>query len=176
VAIRVTRLRHSVVHQPWWLNASTDGRYEEVTVEAGGKAVGRFPYVLDRGFGRVTFCCMPELTHFLGPAIVEGHGNSSSRVMRRRQITQALLEQLPKTTAFYQKMHAGIDDMLVFQKLNYDVSVQFTYEIHPSHEDVLWAHMRGKTRNVIRRGMDSFEPRRIGRPTGVFGPLPEGPV
>ena len=101
--------------------------------------------------GSWTRCGMPELTHFLGPGIDEGSGTLCNRILRRNGITRELLAGLPKTSAFHQKMHARVPDMLAFQQEHYDIGVQFTYEIRPAPEAVLWANMRDKTRNVIRR-------------------------
>jgi hypothetical protein len=97
---------------------------------------------------------MPIMTHFLGPDIDEGTGSSCNRALRRAQITRELLAQIPHCSGFWQKLHRGTRDTLVYQDLGYDTSVQFTFELRPAPEPVLWANLRDKTRNVIRRARE----------------------
>lgn len=147
-------LAPSVFHQPWWLNAVTGGDYAEAVVVQGGRRVGSFPYVLSTILPGQKLCGMPLLTHFLGPAIDEGRGAACNRVLRRAQITRELLAQVPSTGGFWQVMHRGTPDTLVYQELGYDAAVQFTFEVPPERGDALWGNMRDKTRNVIRRAKE----------------------
>jgi hypothetical protein len=146
----------TVFHQGWWLDAASAGQYHEITVESGGRIVGRFPFVLRRAGRLRTVCGMPELTHFLGPAVDDGTGAGCNRAVKRLEITRRLLDKLPKTSGFWHKMHLGTPDMLAFQERAYDISVQFTYEILPAPESILWKSMRDKTRNVVRRAEEQF--------------------
>jgi hypothetical protein len=157
-------LTPTIFHQRWWLDAASKGRYDEVLVMAGNRIVGRLPYVMERIDPFRIVCAMPELTHFLGPAIDEGNGLSYNRAVRRREITRQLLRKIPKCSGFWHKMHLGVPDMLAFQECSYRVSVQFTYEIMPEPEPVIWANMRDKTRNVIRRARERFSVSEISDP------------
>jgi hypothetical protein len=151
-------LEPTVFHQSWWLHAASAGAHEEVTVRHAGRIVGRFPFVIRRHLqGLRTLCGMPELTHFLGPAIDEGSGAPCNRAVKRALITRQLLAQLPKTTGFRHTMHAGVNDMLEFQRAGLAISVEFTYEVKPEPEKILWRNMRDKTRNVIRRAQEQME-------------------
>ena len=147
----------TIFHEPWWLAAMAGDRLEEVTVAAGGRMVGRFPFVVVRSFGGRTSCEMPPLTHFLGPAVDEGAGSSCNRALKRSQIIRELLEQMPRTGGFHQRMHRGIPDTMVFAEQGYRTPVQFTFEVAPAPEAVLWKNMRDKTRNVIRRAREGYE-------------------
>ncbi len=147
-------LAPTVFHQPWWLNAATGGDYAEAVVIQGGRRVGCFPYVLSSILAGRKLCGMPPLTHFLGPAIDEGRGAACNRVLRRAQITRELLSQMPRTSGFWHVMHRGTSDTLVYQEMGYDAAVQFTFEVAPAEPDMLWANMRDKARNVIRRAQE----------------------
>ena len=147
----------TVFHEPWWLDAASDGNYREVTVTNGGKVVGRLPFTIARMPARCTLCEMPELTHFLGPAIDPGAGAPANRALKRDGILRELLEKLPEFTGFYQKFHRELSDALMFQEAGYRTAVQFTYEIEPAAEAEMWAAMRDKTRNVIRRGLEQYK-------------------
>lgn len=144
-------LTPSVFHEAWWLNTVSGGRYEEVTTKAGGRIVGRLPYVVHRSSLGRTACGLPSMTHFLGPAVDEGQGAPCNRALKRDQIIRELLSQLPKTSGFEQRMHGGVDNVIIFQEFGFNTSARFTYEISPAPEDCLWSQMRDKTRNVIRQ-------------------------
>ena len=140
----------TIFHEPWWLDAATEGDYHETKVIQGGQIVGRLPYVLQRTHGGGRLCTMPSLTHFLGPAINAGDLTAARKEYKEAQITRDLLRQLPATAASYLKMHAGITNMIPFQEFSYDVGVQFTFIIKPSSIDLMWKGLRDKTRNAIR--------------------------
>ncbi len=144
-------LAPTIFHQDWWLNAATEGDYAEAAVVHGGRKVGSFPYVRAPLLAGHFLCGMPPLTHFLGPAVDDGPGSACNQFLRRAQVVRELLRQLPASSGFWQKLHRGTRDTLVFQELGYETAVQFTFEVPPAAEAVLWANMRDKTRNVIRR-------------------------
>ncbi len=155
-AVPFEPLTPTIFHQPWWLNTVSGGDYHEATVAAGGRVVGRFPYINKRIWGRFAECGMPPLTHFLGPAIDEGRGAACNRILRRAQITRDLLGMVPSCTAFWQKLHRGTTDVLAYQELGYTTTVQFTFEVLPAPASILWQQMRDKTRNVIRRADERY--------------------
>lgn len=141
----------TVFHNAWWLNATTGGNYHEAEVHSGGRLIARFPYVVERQFAGTRLCTMPELTHFLGPALDLGTGSAVTRSLRGFQLTRELLSRFPARGGFYQKLHRDVTDTLAFEDFGCRSSVVFTYEIAPSSEQDLWRAMRDKTRNVIRR-------------------------
>jgi len=149
-------LTPTIFHESWWLDKVTEGRYEQVEVSLGGTTVGRLPYLRFREMG-LTSIGMPTLTHFLGPAIDYGPGNSTTRQLRGLSIAGDLLAALPKVPGgIWIKLHAGITDTIAFQEVGFRTDVQFTTEIAPDAEDALWGRMRDKTRNVIRRAQERF--------------------
>ena len=149
-ARKVDPLIPTIFHEPWWLEAATGGRYEEVTVSSGGRIVGRLPYLRKQRFGFTSFI-PPELTHFLGPAVDEGNGSTQSRNLRRNEITMELIRKLPRFGHFYQQFHRGVPDTLPFIQHGFTTELLFTYEVMPAPEETIWRNMRDKTRNVIRR-------------------------
>jgi hypothetical protein len=150
----VDPLRPTIFHEDWWLDTATDGRIRFVEVADGNRVVGRLPYLMNSRYG-ITGSNMPMLTHFLGPGIDEGCGSEVNRYVKRQSITRELIRKLPSLSSFRQKMHRGVTDALSFQAEGYEVAVQFTFEIPPSDEQTLWAAMRDKTRNVIRRAAET---------------------
>jgi hypothetical protein len=149
-------LTPTIFHEPWFLDAATNATYQEVTVTSAGRIVGRFPFTIARLPAGQFLCGMPELTHFLGPAIAAGAGSAVNRHLRRDGILRELLEKLPASSGVYQKLHRNIADTLVFQEFGYRTAVQFSYDIQPAPVDLLWSGMRDKTRNVIRRAEEQY--------------------
>lgn len=146
----------TIFHETWWLDAASAGQWREVTVSSGGSLVGRLPFTLGERLG-TRFCVAPRLTHFLGPAIDEGNGGAVSRNLRRTRIARELIQALPRTDAFYQRFHGGINETLAFQEAGFQTGVLFTFEVHPAPDGTLWHAMRDKTRNVIRRAQERVE-------------------
>ena len=149
-------LTPTIFHEPWWLEAASGGQYEEVTVSSGGRTVGRLPFVRRKSL-RFTTCEPPELTHFLGPAVDEGHGGTVSRNLRWGEITRDLIGKLPTFHHFYQWLHRDVPDALPFVQHDFTVKAVFTYEVAPATEQAIWRNMRDKTRNVIRRAQEQTE-------------------
>lgn len=157
-------LTPTIFHESWWLNAATGGNYQEVSVSSGGRVVGRLPFSMFHMPAGCALCGLPELTHFLGPAIDAGAGAPANRALKHDKILRELLAQLPRHTGFYQKLHKNVSDTLVFQDHGYRTTVQFTYEIAPAPPAMIWAAMRDKTRNVIRRAQEHYSVADLGDP------------
>lgn len=148
-------LEPTIFHERWWLDIATDGRCKFSEVMEKGKVVGRMPYVLKEN-RKLSIIDMPPLTHFLGPATVDGRAKENTRFLRRLDITRALVEQLPRVSSTYIKCHRGVSDILAFQNQAFRSSVQFTHEILPRSVDEVWAGMRDKGRNGIRIARNSL--------------------
>src|SRR5262249_26373330 len=72
----------SLFHQHWWLNAVSNGAFEEAQVTAGTEVVGRLPFVVTRKLG-FTQLGMPPYTHVLGPIVTPGSGKFQTQLLRR---------------------------------------------------------------------------------------------
>ena len=148
-------LTPTIFHEPWWLEIATQGNYGVAEVAHGGVIVGRMPYHIVRRAG-ISYNMPPTLTHFLGPAIIALEGNLNSQFLRRLKITDELIKRLPAVSLHKIRCHRGVQDVVAFQANRFVGGVQFTGEIAPADPTLIWKNMRDKTRNVIRRAMDSF--------------------
>jgi hypothetical protein len=146
----------TIFHESWWLDAATDGNFSIVEVSSGNKTVGRLPFAMSSRCG-LRGIWTPPLTHFLGPGIDEGNGNSISRFLRRIEITRQLIERLPKSSWQCFRCHRGMTDVIAFQEESFKTYAQFTHEIEPGPADCLWQQMRDKTRNVIRKAEEQLK-------------------
>lgn len=157
-------LEPTIFHEAWWLDAATNRSHSFAEVsDKNGRVVGRLPYEIRTRWG-IPYSPMPELTHFLGPAVDEGVGSLPRRTLRRWEITRELISQLPQLSSIRIKCHRGTQEILPFQEAQFRTFVQFTHELAPGPEATLWNGMRDKTRNVIRRSREQFEPRTVTEP------------
>ena len=138
----------TLFHEPWWLDIATGGRYDVAEVVDGGKIVGRLPYYTQKMFG-LSIVTLPPLTHFLGPAVTDCHGKPNTQFLRRLDITNRLIGQIPDVSSFYVKCHRDVTDVLAFQGAGFRAGVQFTHEIHPQPIEIVWKSLRDKARNHI---------------------------
>ncbi|HTZ71422.1 MAG TPA: GNAT family N-acetyltransferase [Acetobacteraceae bacterium] len=153
---RFDPLYPTVFHENWWLAAASGDAWQEVTVHAGAKLVGRLPYVLSPVAAGHRLLAQPELTHVLGPAIDPGAGSPVNQVLKRDAILRELVESLPAASGFHCTFHRDVADTLVFQERGYRTSVQFTHVVAAGAPGELWSAMRDKTRNAIRRAELQF--------------------
>ena len=142
-------LAPTIFHEDWWLEIATEGQYNVVEVIDHGQLVARLPYFLTKKLG-MSIIDMPPLTHFVGPAVIEGQGKENTKFLRRLDLTRQLLAQLPETSSCYIKCHRDVKEIIPFQIAGFRSSVQFTYEIYPQSVDDAWVNLRDKARNIIR--------------------------
>ncbi len=159
----VNPLEPTAFHESWWLDIATGGRYEVAEVSSGGKTLGKLPYAVSKRFG-IRFIEMPMLTHFLGPGLAEVEGSANNRFLTKLAVTRELIEKLPAVSLTTMKMHYGITDAVAFQEQGFRTSVQFTHEIDPLPVDLLWANLRNKMRNVIRKAQERLHIRDLDDP------------
>lgn len=143
-------LAPTVFHQPWWLEIATRGNYNYVEFSEHGEVVGRLPYFPRKRFG-MNYSIMPPMTHFVGPAIVEGDGSYATRFLRKATIIRELITQLPEASLYQYKCHRDITDTIAFQQEQFMTNVQFTHEIMPQPEEILWKQLRTSKRQKIRQ-------------------------
>ncbi len=145
----------TIFHEPWWMDATSDGTYREATVSMGGVVVGRLPYLLTKKFGGLKTIGQPLVTRVLGPALAtEFTGTNFPRSLKQLTIIRDLIHQLPKVSHVSFRLHDGVTDTLAFDAAGFSTSVDFTVEIPPASKEVMWRQMRDKTRNVIRRAQE----------------------
>nr|WP_321986031.1 GNAT family N-acetyltransferase [uncultured Lichenicoccus sp.] len=140
----------SVFHEPWWLDAVTDGNWRQAEVRQGGTLVGTMPYIIDRRFG-CDISMMPLMTRTLGPVVKPGSGKPASEFRRRTEIIEQLIGQLPKASVFEQRFDPAVTDVLKFQEAGFACSVEYTFRTQPGQAaSDMWSSMLDKTRNLIR--------------------------
>lgn len=148
----------------------SNGRCEEVSVEEGGKIVGRLPFVSTQR-GPLRISRMPPFTHLLGPIIDAGVGKPQTRLTKRLSIARELVDKLPPFSHFEQQFDPTVDDGLAMadglalQDRGFSVSQLYTFEIDCRKETKeLWDAMHFKTRQHIRRAEEKYVLRNLDDP------------
>jgi hypothetical protein len=155
-------MRKSIFHEDWWLDALAPGRWREVTCERGGRTAGSLRFV-ERAEGSARICEMPPITRFLGPVIAPQTGKTETRIRSTHSIITDLLRQIAGHDHVEMTLDAGFGDLAPFLSAGYDVKVHPTFLLDCKSQpiDVLWAGLRDKTKNIIRRARERLTVREI---------------
>lgn len=155
-------MRKSIFHEDWWLDALAPGRWREVTCERGGRTAGSLRFV-ERNEGSARICEMPQITRFLGPVIVPQTGKTEARIRSTHSIISELLRQVASHDHVEMTLDAGFGDLAPFLSAGYDVKVHPTFLLDCKSQpiDALWAGLRDKTKNIIRRARERLTVREV---------------
>jgi hypothetical protein len=146
-----TACANAIFQQPWWLDAVAPGHWDEVTVEHGGRVVGRLPYVV-RGSRRLRILTMPPLTQTLGPWIERPAAKPANALGEEHERLAALEAGLPTAAAFVQHFSPTMLNALPFHWAGYRLELQYTYRLEGlGSEEALWDGLRTNVRREIRK-------------------------
>jgi hypothetical protein len=144
-------VRKTIFHEDWWLDIVAPGRWAEVTAEHGYLRYAHSSRLMFRSIK------MPPLTRTLGPVLkVEG---KKAETRQRAMFTTVcdLLDQLSGYDLIRFRLDPSLTDVVPFQARGYQTSLQHTLLVDcRAPVDDLWAGMRDKTRNIVRRAQDSL--------------------
>jgi hypothetical protein len=147
-------IRKSIFHEEWWLDALAPGQWREVTYCRGDRIAGYLRFV-ERREGSMTICEMPRITRFLGPIVTAPSGKTEARVRSAYSAITELLKQLAGYDHVEMTLDNEFTDLAPFLASGYEVKVHPTFllDCRRPVED-LWAGLRDKTKNVIRRARE----------------------
>jgi Acetyltransferase (GNAT) domain len=142
---------------PWWLNLTAEGHWDEATVSNSEGMIARLPYRTLRRYG-ATVVTQPRLTPYAGPWFRPSSAKASNQFSERRRLTVELLAQLPRFDLFSQNLWPAIPDWLPFYWAGYSQYTTYTnwYRDLSSPED-LWLSFLKETRAEIRKAQQRVE-------------------
>ncbi len=147
-------IRKSIFHEEWWLDDLAPGRWREVACFRGGRTAGYLRFVERRESG-VTICEMPPITRFLGPIVTNASSRTEARVRSAYSIIVELLKQIAEYDHVEMTLGTECSDLAPFLTSGYEVKVHPTFLLDCNrHLEELWAGLRDKTKNVIRRARE----------------------
>ena len=155
-------MRKSIFHEDWWLDALAPGEWREVTSSRGGRVVGALRFV-ERSVGSARICTMPQITRFLGPIVAPQHGKTEARIRATHSIITELLGHIDGYDHVEMTLDAGFGDLAPFLAAGYDVRVHPTFLLDCKSRSLnaLWAGIRDKTKNIVRRAQEQLTVREI---------------
>lgn len=154
----------SIFHEPWWLDAATNGAWQVAEVKHGNTVIGEMPYTLaKKGLWHIS--TLPPLTRTLGPVIKPHQSVGGEREWTQRLgIARDLIAQLPKCARFHQLMDPRVSEAeaLAFRLEGFTVKVSFTLIADGwTDEATAFAALKGSTRTAVRRAQECLTVRPI---------------
>jgi hypothetical protein len=154
----------SIFHEPWWLDAATNGAWHVAEVKHGNTTIGEMPYTLaKKGLWQIS--TLPPLTRTLGPVIKPHQSVGGDREWTQRLgIARDLIAQLPKCARFHQLMDPRVSEAeaLAFRLEGFTVKVAFTLIADGwTDEATAFAALKGAARTAIRRAQECLTVRPI---------------
>ena len=148
---------HDLFVQDWWLDAVTDGSWDEVSVSGRAGSAARLPFVRRRRFG-LTVLSQPPLTPTLGPRLDGLPDKRERRIGTEHALMTALIDELPRHDIFQQSFAPSMSNWLAFHWAGFSATVRYTYRLDDLDDlDRVWAGLTDDHRNLIRRAQDSLE-------------------
>lgn len=151
---------YCLFQDPWWLDLTTGGDWNEVRIASGSDVIARLPYRKVRRYG-ARILTQPRLTPYLGPWYRESTAKAASQFSERRQLTAELIAGLPKADFFLQNQWPQIPDCLPFLWEGFSQRTGYTHWFEQLNDaDALWKGFIESTRREIRKAekrVESFE-------------------
>ncbi|MGO9934866.1 MAG: GNAT family N-acetyltransferase [Steroidobacteraceae bacterium] len=143
--------------EPWWLNLTTDGHWQEAVVANTQGVIARLPYRTLRRFG-ATIITQPRLTPYGGPWFRPSSAKAAHQFSERQKLTAELLSQLPRFDLFSQNLWPESGDWLPFHWAGYSQRTGYTnWHRDLSNTDGLWNGFLDSTRREIRKAQKRVE-------------------
>src|SRR5687767_4506334 len=143
---------YCIFQEPWWLDAVAPGAWRDIIVTSGGVLRARWPIYQERR-GLFDVITLPPLTHRLGPWLDLGDATKNARRYElEKDLTVALLAQLPDYDILQINCHSGISNMLPFVWNGFEETARYTYVIDLTQsEEELWDALRENIRRESRK-------------------------
>jgi hypothetical protein len=143
---KISEYVNSVFEQPWWLDAVAPNSWKELLVKENGEIIARWPIVI-RGNGII----MPKLTQTLGFWLAKDVTDSDPYYIKRKKITNQLLEQLPSGKNINIRLDHKVDYFLPMHWKHFIISPGLSYRFEDlSDVNVIYARFSKRVRENIK--------------------------
>ncbi len=145
-----------VFHQPWWLDAVTDGAWDVCIIKQDEELKAYYLYAYKKGLSGYVIS-MPVLTQFLGPGYKLKEGSSRKRVNEETEILEALIQQLPACASFESRWHFHYQNWLPFYWKRFHQTTRYTYFFDDlSKPELLRQNFSDKINREIKKAEKEF--------------------
>jgi hypothetical protein len=148
---------YCLFQDPWWLDLTAQGDWDEVRIVNGSDVIARLPYRKMRRYG-ARILTQPPLTPYLGPWYRESTAKAASQFSERRQLTAELVAGLPKADLFAQNQWPKIPDCLPFLWEGFSQRTGYTHWLEQLTDvEALWHGFLESARREIRKAEKRVE-------------------
>lgn len=142
---------YTAFQEPWWLNATAPGHWDEVSVESGGEVVARLPYSM-KTEGRILTLTQPPLTQTLGPWVKDTGAAYTKALGRTMSLYEELIGMLPAHDKFFQNFAPQVTNWLPFYWNGFSETTRYTYQIDLTETvENLLSNMDKRNRSQLRK-------------------------
>lgn len=146
-------------HQPWWLDAVCDGKWDAAIVMHQDEIVAVWPYQIEKKWG-FRIIRNPLLTAYLGPVFL---GKEADDLLMK------LWSQLPKATMLQWSCFPEFNRGNFFSSKKIECKKKRTFYINLMEtEEQLWAKIFPKRKNDIRKAQQDLEVRQCEMDVPLF--------
>ena len=142
-----------IFSKPWWLECVTDGNWDVLVANIGGKNVAYHPffYVLENGKMTIR---KAQLTQNNGIIFnTEDNLKYQTKLVSEKKATSLIIDEIKKLNlnSYRQYFHFSFKDWLPFYWESFSQSTRYTYIIDEKDLQIVWAEMNSKLRNEIKK-------------------------
>ena len=140
----------SLFQEDWWLEASSNGRFEKTEIIWDGLKVASLPYMAKRRLGHYSLV-MPPYTRTLGPILSLPPAKPARHATNLRRVVAELQARLPQCHQFFQRLDPDDETPLAFSLAGFQLIHDFTFRIEADqHLSEVFNNIDGRTRRLIR--------------------------
>ena len=151
------RMPSTVFMEPWWLDATAPGSWDEVTVGSDGGLDGHLRYVVRRRFGLKMLAQTP-VAPSLGPWVRPSTAKTHRRLSFEKRVLSDLIEQLPPFDVFQQSFPPPIAGWLPFHWAGFSATVRVTFRFPDlSDLEAIWSGLSTDHKAKIKHARDEVE-------------------
>lgn len=144
--------------QAWWLDAVCGAeKWDVVLVEKGENIIGTMPVYQKKKYG-LNVLTHPPLTQTMGPWIRPSTAKYAKALGYQKDVSEALIDQLPEYGYFSQNWHYKNTNWLPFHWRGFKQTTRYTYILPDLKDEVkLWEGLDEKIRTEIRKATSRFD-------------------
>jgi hypothetical protein len=155
---------YSILHEPWWWDATALKGWAEATIEVEGQVVARWPYIKRHVGPGLTVITAPPLTNRSGPWIAPGEGKRCTRYSRDGELLTRLIEQLPNSRWFVQNLHPELEYWVPLHWSGFQLHARLSYvidncsdtdELRRSFSEATRRQLKKAERNLVTAEIDA---------------------
>ncbi len=144
---------YSILHQPWWWDATALRGWDQAEVAVDGRIVARWPFTRMKSPPGLALLSSPPLTNRAGPWIAPMEGKQATQYSRTATLLQQLIADLPRHNWIAQNLHADFGYWLPLYWNGFRIEARATYVLADCRDtDALEANLDEASRRQIKKG------------------------